>query len=98
MLKHGLWKKQDGLYLKSIGEFIPKLWKSRHTVVCHEAQEAGMPNHEYDRKKKTGFLHLQYVGSSWLESILLYRCLLSRWPCKPNVKAIAPVISETQAP
>ena len=59
--------KEDGV---SVGMFIPHhTIKSRHTVVCRAAQEAGAPHREYiDRKNENVIFTPLYLGdhlSDW---------------------------------
>ena len=49
----------------SLIAFIAFYCKSRHTIVCRAAQEAGAPHREYiDRKKENVIFTLLYLGDS----------------------------------
>ena len=64
---------------------------SRHTVVCHAAQEAGASHREYIDRKKTRFSHLcRSVILHPIETIFAVDvCPPGRPPHIPNLKKIA---------
>ena len=70
---------------------------SRHTTVCHAAQEAGAPHRGYiDKKKENIIFTLLYLGdplSDWNQQ----SCPPTRGVYIPNLKEIAQAISEIRA-
>ena len=90
---------QHQVTMCTLNWYVKKSW-SRHTVVCRAAQEAGAPHREYiTGRKKTQFSHLcssvipYPIGTKFATEVCL-----ARWGIYiPNLKKIAPAISEIQA-
>ena len=73
---------------------------SRHTVVCRAAQGAGTPHpwvYWQEERKRHFHTFVSQWSLIWLEPNLLHSCPPARGVYIPNLKEIAPAISEIRA-